>query len=129
MQAFIPIHATGVRRLRIIPVDTSPAFDRHAALNRLGGDEVLFHELVEYFRGDAPQLVNSLRTALLHRDFPSIEQTAHALRGLLASCGGVRAAAEAQRLEDTARNEAEFAISPLVASLCREIELFQALLH
>jgi HPt (histidine-containing phosphotransfer) domain-containing protein len=76
--------------------------DIDGTLARFGGDKELFLELTTMLLEDAPQLFADLRTAVLSNDGATAESKAHALKGLLLNCGGMRASQAAQILEDAA---------------------------
>ena len=74
--------------------------DVEGAIARFGGDKELFAEMAGYVFEDAPPLYAKLRTALAAEDASAVRMNAHALKGLVAGCGGVRAAQLAQSLEN-----------------------------
>ncbi len=76
-----------------------PVLDLEGTLARFGGDKQLFLEMSGILLEDAPRLVTNLRGAVAAKDAGAVEAHAHALKGLLAGCGGVRAARIAQSLE------------------------------
>jgi CheY-like chemotaxis protein len=75
------------------------AFDRNAAIERLGGDEALFREVASLFLSDAPQQLDEIRRAATTRDAATLRRAAHSLKGAAAYVGGTSAAAAAHRLE------------------------------
>ena len=81
-------------------VKPEPILDLEGTLSRFGGDKDLFVEMSGMLLEDAPRLVTELRCAVAAQDAMAIRMRAHALKGLLAGCGGVRAARAAQLLED-----------------------------
>jgi HPt (histidine-containing phosphotransfer) domain-containing protein len=112
-------------------VDSSPAgsvLDADAALARLGGDRQLFTDMAGFFYEDGPQLMGKLRRAADEKDAAAVRMNAHALKGLVAGCGGVRATNVAQKVE-TAGQQADLKnIAALVESLDIELkQLTQAL--
>lgn len=75
-------------------------------LTRFGGDRDLFRDMTTILLEDAPRLARELRLAIDANDASAIEMKSHALKGLVAGCGGERAAVAAQKLEDAGhRNE------------------------
>ena len=97
--------------------------DVAGTLARFGGDRELFVEMAGFFYEDAPRLYSELREATAKRNAAGIRMSAHALKGLMAGCGGVRAANAAQKAE-TAGLESDLAnIDALVASVGEELEL------
>jgi two-component system sensor histidine kinase/response regulator len=102
---------------------TDPVLDLENALARLGGDRELFADMAGYLVEDAPKLFGDLRSAVAAEDATAVRMAAHALRGLLAGCGGVRATQVAQELEDAAHSGDLSQADTLAASL--EAELAQ----
>jgi HPt (histidine-containing phosphotransfer) domain-containing protein len=112
-------------------VDSVPAgsvLDADAALARLGGDRQLYTEMAGFFFEDAPPLMDRLRSAAAKQDAAAVRMNAHALKGLVAGCGGTRATNAAQKVE-TAGQQADLKnITALVQSLDDELkQLTQAL--
>ncbi len=79
---------------------SEPILDIDGTLARFGGDKDLFIEMSGIVLEDAPQVFARLRSAVEANDAPGIRSQAHAIKGLLAGCGGVRATKAAQSLED-----------------------------
>jgi two-component system, sensor histidine kinase and response regulator len=97
--------------------------DSVQALARLGGDGQLYAELIGFVLEDAPLLLSELQDAMDDGNATAVRMKAHALKGLVAGCGGVRAANAAQKVE-TAGEQGELSeISPIVESLRDELEL------
>jgi HPt (histidine-containing phosphotransfer) domain-containing protein len=104
---------------------TESVLDLEGTLTRLGGDRELFSQLVEYALEDVPRLFDDIRTAAAAKDAVALRMSAHALKGLVAGCGGVRAAHAAQALE-TAGQSFDLAQSGrLVETLKTELDLFK----
>jgi HPt (histidine-containing phosphotransfer) domain-containing protein len=93
----------------------APVLDLEAALARLGDDEELYKEMAGYVLEDAPGLVTELQQAVDSRDATTIRMKAHALKGLVAASGGVRAVSAAQLLE-TAGETGELSKTPALLS-------------
>jgi len=55
-------------------------WDAASALERLGGDEGLFREIVQIFLHEAPKHLAGLRQALAQKDKDSVERIAHTLK-------------------------------------------------
>jgi two-component system, sensor histidine kinase and response regulator len=91
-------------------------------LARLGGDQQLFRELLEFVLEDAPPLMNELRRVGDLSDAVAVRSTAHALAGLLAGCGGVRAAQAARQIEKAVEVGDLNDLTPLVTELEREVD-------
>jgi len=113
-------------------VESVPAgctLDVTGTLARLGGDKELFLELAAFYHEDAPRLYADLRAAADAKEAKAVRMTAHSLKGLVAGCGGVRAANAAQSVETAGENGDLGNILLLVDSLGDELDLLrQALL-
>jgi HPt (histidine-containing phosphotransfer) domain-containing protein len=83
-------------------ISPTVVLDIEGTLARFGGDKELFVEMTTMLLEDAPQLFADLDAAVLASDGATAEKKAHALKGLLLNCGGVRASQAAQLLEDAA---------------------------
>jgi HPt (histidine-containing phosphotransfer) domain-containing protein len=103
-------------------VSSSPILDVKGSLARFDGDELLFREIITFFLEDAPPLVAELRRAAAIPHAQAVRSTAHALKGLAAGCGGVRAAQAAGRVEHAAQAGDLENIVPLVDDVTSEIE-------
>ena len=103
-------------------VASEPILDIEGTLTRFGGDKELFVEMSGIVLEDSPRLVNDLRRAVAANDAAAIRSHAHALKGLMLGCGGVRAARVAQSLEN-AGHGGELKNAPsLLESLVREFD-------
>jgi HPt (histidine-containing phosphotransfer) domain-containing protein len=104
---------------------TPPAavLDVEGALARLGGDEQLFVELAGFVLDDLPPLFDNLRNAVAKKDAASVRGAAHAVKGLVAGCGGVRAAQVAQAIETAGQTRDIAQAASLIDSLQTELEL------
>ena len=91
--------------MRVHSAEASSILDVDGCLTRFGGDQELFAEMTAMLLEDAPPLFAQLKTAVNDADARDIERRAHALKGLLANCGGVRAAQTAQQVEDAGRTQ------------------------
>ena len=56
-------------------------FDRAALLDRVGGDEKFFNEIVELFFCEAPELIDSIQKAIEENDRVELHRNAHTLKG------------------------------------------------
>ena len=103
------------------PVGLLRTLDRATALERLGGDEELFADVAGLFLADAPRMVDQLRQAISVGDAPTVQCTAHGLKGAAGYVGGQAAAAAAEHLENFAAT-GELAAAPRTfETLTREI--------
>jgi HPt (histidine-containing phosphotransfer) domain-containing protein len=111
--------------MKVESVATGCVLDVEGALARFGGDYELFVEMAGFFLEDAPTLYSDLCDAARNGDAARVRMKAHAIKGLIAGCGGVRAANAAQKVE-TAGEEGDLSrISELVGSLGEELELLK----
>jgi HPt (histidine-containing phosphotransfer) domain-containing protein len=102
--------------------------DLESALARLGGDRDLFAEMAGILLEDLPKLQDELHAAVAERDATAVRSKAHALKGLVAGCGGVRAASLAQSLEDAGHSSDLRQTDSLLSMLESELDrLTQAL--
>jgi len=85
-------------------VKTEPILDIDGTLARFGGDKELFIEMSGMLLEDAPSLIADLGGAIDSENAHDVRMHAHALKGLLLGCGGVRAAHIAQVLENAGQS-------------------------
>lgn len=97
--------------------------DIEGALARFGGDKELFSQMAGMLLEDVPPLFAQLGDAVDASDAQAVRMHAHAIKGLLAGCGGDRAALAAQLLEDTGQSGNLSGAKSLVESLETELEL------
>jgi HPt (histidine-containing phosphotransfer) domain-containing protein len=111
--------------MKVENISTGCVLDVEGTLARFGGDYELFAEMAGFFLEDAPLLYSDLCTAARNRDAAQVRMKAHALKGLIAGCGGVRAASVAQKVEAAGEEGDLSRISELVASLGNELDLLK----
>jgi two-component system, sensor histidine kinase and response regulator len=99
---------------------TGAILDVDGTLARFGGDRRLFRDIIGFFLEDAPPLLSELHDAVGRSDAKAIRATAHALKGLAAGCGGVRAAQAAQRVEHAGESDDLDEIDSLMESMDAE---------
>jgi two-component system sensor histidine kinase/response regulator len=105
-----------------------PVLDIDATLARFGGDKDLFVEMSGILLEDTPRLVAELNDAVRANDAVDVRMRAHALKGLLAGCGGARAARVAQLLENAGESSDLSQAATHFATLRNEVdELTRAL--
>jgi HPt (histidine-containing phosphotransfer) domain-containing protein len=103
--------------------------DLEGTLARFGGDQDLFAEMAGYLLEDAPRLSSDLQRAVNAKDATAVRMNAHALKGLLAGCGGVRSSQVAQRLEN-AGHAFDLSQAPAIMdSLKSEVDLLMRALQ
>lgn len=103
--------------------------DVAGTLSRFGGDKTLFVEMAGFVLEDVPQLYAKLRAAVEADDRAAIQMHAHALKGLIAGCGGLRAASAAQRIESAGQSGDVSEIVPLMLSFGAEFNLLEQALR
>ena len=84
------------------------AFDRDAALARVGGDAELLKELADLFREEWPRSLAQLHAAVARHDSKGVQNEAHGLKGAVSNFGptpAVEAALYLERLGRDARLE------------------------
>lgn len=102
---------------------TDSILDIQSALGRLGGDEELLSDMIGFFIEDGPHLMNSIQAAADAKDAPATRKAAHALKGLILSCGGVRAGRAAQAVENMAHMNEMEEIELLIENLKSEFDV------
>jgi two-component system, sensor histidine kinase and response regulator len=98
---------------------TVPLFNQLRALDRLGGDEQLFVELVRLFLQDAPLLLTKIRAALNSQDTEAAALNAHNLRGMAATFDALRTVEAAKQVERLA-HAGDFASLPAATETLAE---------
>ena len=89
--------------MKVDTTSPAPILDVEGTLVRLGGYKVLFVEMGSFLLEDAPPLFAALHKAVQADDAEKVENKAHALKGLLINCGGVRSSHPARLLEAAGR--------------------------
>jgi CheY-like chemotaxis protein/nitrogen-specific signal transduction histidine kinase/HPt (histidine-containing phosphotransfer) domain-containing protein len=102
LHALVPA-AAGGEAAAAAPAGDS-AFDRPAALKRVGGDEGLLRELAELLLEDGPRVQRDLRDAAAAGDAARVKLFAHTLKGSVGTFEATGAFAAAERLEILARS-------------------------
>ena len=103
-------------------------FDLQGAMERLGGDEELFHDLVRFFLEDSPGLLEQLRTGLERRDASLVERAAHSLKGLAGNFGADDAVQKALEIERLGREGQLDRVEPVFPQLEERIVALQTAL-
>jgi signal transduction histidine kinase/DNA-binding response OmpR family regulator len=79
------------------------AWDRGKTLERLGGDETLFHEVIGIFLEEVPQHMASLKQAIVEQNAKAIEEISHKLKGELGYLGIAEISQVVRELEELGR--------------------------
>jgi signal transduction histidine kinase/CheY-like chemotaxis protein/HPt (histidine-containing phosphotransfer) domain-containing protein len=102
----------------------APMWDRTAALNRLGGDELLLNDLIEVFFEDYPAIAARMSDSLQRGDISSLREPAHTLKGSLGHLGLTQTARLAEKIE-LASKEDDPAVLGLINGFMAQIESLQ----
>jgi HPt (histidine-containing phosphotransfer) domain-containing protein len=78
-------------------------FDKEGTLTRLGGDQELFLDMIDFFAEDGPALMAEIRSALESNDIEVAGRGAHSLKGLAANFGAQHAMDAARAVEQSAK--------------------------
>ena len=85
-------------------------------------DQHLFRELVEIFRNDYPQMLNTLRQSLKSTDAKTLSRTAHSLKGMLRNFQAEAAAETAFELEQIGKQGKWDGADQIVDSLAGQLD-------
>jgi HPt (histidine-containing phosphotransfer) domain-containing protein len=102
--------------------------DLSGTLARMGGDQQLLQQIVQFFQEDAPEYLSRLRAAVDGRNPEGVLHAAHSLHGLVATFGAEAAALAALRLEDIGRSGDLSSVNEAVGALEDEISRLQTAL-
>ena len=78
-------------------------FNRNLALDRVGGDEDLLREVAQLFLQEYPSLMGQLEDAVARDDASRVMETAHTMKGSLATLGAEAGTQIAFQLESMGR--------------------------
>jgi two-component system sensor histidine kinase/response regulator len=107
------------------PIPVPNSWNRAETVNRLGGDEDLFRELIEIFLEESPKLGKTLRDAIASGDSEGVMRAAHTIKGEVSCLGASEVAAEALKLETMGREKNLAGASGACANLERQLESFK----
>jgi PAS domain S-box-containing protein len=100
--------AAAVHREWSAPTESASGTEFHldtgVLLERLGGDEGLFFEVIDIFLEEAPKSMEGLRAALEAGDSSGVERIAHSMKGELGYLGVEEVSQQARELEESGRN-------------------------
>ena len=103
-------------------------FNRQALLERLGGDEEIFKEVIATFLEDAPHQLEKLKKALQEGDATRVERQAHLLKGAALNIGGNGLQTAALELEVDGKDGDLNKAQSLVVNLDQEFEKLKEVL-
>jgi HPt (histidine-containing phosphotransfer) domain-containing protein len=104
-------------------------FDYDRSVARLGGDPVLFEEIVVLFLEDSPQLVRQARQARSERNLASLARAAHSLKNLTANFDASAATRAAATVEQHAQDGAWGHLDACLSDMERELQRLQQALR
>jgi len=96
-------------------------FDEEGALKRTGGDRKLLKQLVGLYRADARVSMKKIAEAIRKDDAEALRTSAHALKGSVATIGGIAARSAAAALEDLGKSGKLTAAGTALSTLRAEI--------
>jgi two-component system sensor histidine kinase/response regulator len=112
---------------------SEPVWNLAELLERVDNDQELLRELLNIFKEDFPQTIQSLQSAVNSEDLKNSSRLSHTLKGMLSSLGATSAAAAAAKLEalssagETASLEGAFnALEAEAHRLLPELEAYMA---
>jgi len=100
-------------------------YDKHAALERAGGDVDRARRFLDLLLASFPQAEHSLSEALDRNDLNDLQENAHRLAGAASYCGAVALRAAARRLETRTREGAPEHYAALTRDLIDQIARFR----
>jgi len=110
-----------------------PVWNLAELLEMVDNDQELLRELLDIFKEDFPQTIQSLQSAVNAEDLKNSSRLSHTLKGMLSSLGATAAAAAASKLEalssagETASLEGAFnALEAEAHRLLPELEAYMA---
>jgi two-component system sensor histidine kinase/response regulator len=114
---------------RTAPGDAErPPFNYERSVGRLGGDAVLFREIVELFLEDAPALLVLAHRSLANGDATTLERAAHSLKGLAANLDALKVVSAAQSVEQHAQQRDLSLAGVCLPELAKRLQALQAAL-
>ena len=111
--------------MKIDTTTRAVVLDVEGTLARFDGDQQLFQDIIGFFLEDSPPLWNELKQSVAAENESEVRSAAHALKGLAAGCGGMRAAQAAQRVETAGADGDLENIDALMTDLESELEQLQ----
>lgn len=106
----------------------SAGWDYAAALERVGGDEPLLVELITIFFEEYPKFATRLTRSLSQKDFVTLREAAHSLKGSLGYLGAAHGESLALAVEQASVARDAARAGDLVAQLMAYIEALRQLM-
>ncbi len=94
----------------------------NATLSRLGGDRNLLDDMIQFFREDAPDLLEEIRQGLEAGDAEVVRRASHSLKGLAANFEATRTEEAAGKVETDAEQGDLNAANTSFDALQREVQ-------
>lgn len=127
-------HTLEGRNSRLFSEIGEPAFELPASevdldfqvgIHRVGGDSVIYHDLLNDFVGELPDKLEKLWSYYRVKDQEGLSRAAHNLKGVSASLGALRMSAQAQRLEKQVTQGYTESIEALLNDISATISKFR----
>ena len=96
--------------------------DREAALERLGGDDELYQDILAIFMEDTPEQLTVLAAAIAERNEAVMVRQAHSVKGSALNIGADQMANTAARMEVAARAGDLDEVTALMASIQSQLD-------
>ena len=103
------------------PPAEAASWNKVEALDRIGGDEELLHEMCQIFLEESPKLLRSLQQAVAAGDPDGVVRAAHSLKGESSYLSASRTSLAARQLEEMGHNHDLSRASETFAVLEREV--------
>lgn len=97
-------------------------WDKQASLVRLLNDETLFLQMLEMFREQTPELMDSMKSHYQQQEFELLRRDAHKLKGSASAVGAISVLDCARELEDAAQSADEQQCESILQTLNDKID-------
>jgi CheY-like chemotaxis protein len=97
-------------------------WDKQASLVRLLNDETLFLQMLEMFREQTPELMDSMKSHYQQQEFELLRRDAHKLKGSASAVGAISVLDCARELEDAAHSADEQQCESILQTLNDKID-------
>jgi HPt (histidine-containing phosphotransfer) domain-containing protein len=104
---------------------TIPVINRKEAVDRLGGDEEIFKNIVALFLDQMPMRCRELNEAFNRSDYESLAILAHTLKSSTATVGAMTLQSMFIMLENASRERNHSAVSQLIVQLGKEFSRYR----
>jgi HPt (histidine-containing phosphotransfer) domain-containing protein len=107
------------------PENMTPVINRKEAVDRLGGDEEIFKDIVALFLDQMPMRCRELNEAYSRNDYESLAIMAHTLKSSTATVGAKTLQLMFIMLENASRERSHSDVSQLIAQIGKEFSRFR----